>query len=167
MKRMVVFLLLFISVLTLSANDTQNKDFLSKKLGVSLSVPKDWGIEESKCDPLVSLYSPETKQHPNKTLDLEKGIKMELADIDENTFKEMLRVTKSEKFAELANVKGKEYVIIYKERGVYEKKAIILLHALVKDKNACVWVVGYIPEENKVEEYSEKYILILSSINFI
>lgn len=164
MKRLVVFLVLFISVLMLSATDKQDKDFTSKKLGISLTVPKAWEIAESKCDPLVSIYSPETKEHPAKTLDLERGLKMELSKMDEKSFKEMLSVTKAEKFSELANAQGKESVTIYKERGRYEHGVITLLHVLIKEKDKGIWIVGYIPEENKLGEYSEQYALIVSSI---
>ncbi len=167
MKRIVVFLVFFISITMLSAAGKQDKEFTSKKLGISLSAPKDWEVEEDKNEPLVSLYSPETKQHPAKTLDLEKGLKMELTSMDEKHFQEIMRGVKAEEFVVLANANGKEHITIYSEKGTYGGASIICLHALITKGDKGIWVIGYLPEKNKMDEYAEKYLLVISTITFI
>jgi hypothetical protein len=164
MKRFVVFLVLFISVFTLSATEKKEKDFTSKKLGISLAVPKDWEIDESKTDPFISLYSPETKQHPAKTLDLERGLKMELSEMDEKDFRVLMGNLKAEKYAVLANANNKEYITVYSEKDTSGGASIICLHALVVKGDKGIWAVGYIPEKDKLDEYAEKYVLIITSI---
>lgn len=169
MRKLFVGLMALCLLTLISAETKHEQEISSKKVGIKLITPADWTFDESKCDPLLSLYSPETKEHPEKSLDLEKGLKMELAlGLNEERFLEAMKGVKAEKFATLANVKGKEYTAIYLEKGTYGNgRETLCLHALLKNGERSVWIIGYIPEKQKLDEYAEKYTLILSSIEFI
>jgi hypothetical protein len=159
MKKILVFFVLFFSGSWLLIADSQNKTFTSKELGFSFTYPARWEISTSKYNPLISLYSPETKKHPHKTLDLEKGIKMELVILPEEDFKRTMSHC-CKKFAILTD--EKDSITIYSEE---DKNDFLILHALIiKRDNKGLWVAGYIPEKDKRAIYVEQYLLILQSI---
>ncbi|MBN1325998.1 hypothetical protein JW977_03420 [Candidatus Falkowbacteria bacterium] len=169
MRKLFVGLMVMCLLTLISAETKHEQEINSKKVGIKLVTPVDWTYDENKCDPLLSLYSPETKEHPHKTLDLEKGLKMELAlGLNETRFMEAMKGVKAEKFTTLVNIKDKDFTAIYLEKGTYGSgREMLCLHALLKNKEKSVWVIGYIPEKEKLNEYAEKYTLILASIEFL
>lgn len=167
MRKIVIGLVLFTALLLFSATNKQEKQYISKNLGISVLVPKTWEIFEDSDSSLLSIYSPETKEHPDKTLDLERGLKMELSIIpNEKNFIDLMSGVKAEKFFTLANPQGKNALDIYLEKGSYGGAELICLHALIKGKNKDIWAVGYIPEKERFDKYAEKFSLLISTIKF-
>ena len=169
MRKLLIGIVAVFFLALISAEAKHDQKIISKKIGVKLVAPSSWTYDENDCNPLLSLYSPETKEHPGGTLDLEKGLKMELSlGLDETHFLETMKSTKAEKFSILINIKDKENITIYLEKGTFGSgRETLCLHALLKNAEKNVWIIGYIPEKEKLNEYAEKYVLVLSSIEFI
>ncbi|MDD5340904.1 MAG: hypothetical protein PHC97_00530 [Patescibacteria group bacterium] len=170
MKKLVLLAaLLVISTCLLEAKNSDRHSFTNKKSGYALSCPDGWTMAYEEQINLLSLYSPDAKKHPNDTLDLERGLKIELTPMKNAAdFDEIIKP--KDDSGQTCSYKPRSILILGKEKvQIYacDDGETLFLAALRQDGKKFIAAFGYVPEKDKWNFYTDEFAKTLSRLKFI
>lgn len=158
--RKLLFLLSALVLLSFATVKAENSTYVNKKESYSFLYPANWNVQADAYE--VSVFSPETKVHPQNTLDVERGLKVEFVKLPEGQ-KKFETILKDNKYLPYKIIlrNGKEHVQIYDS---YDQGMLYLL-AFDSEKN--ILINGYVPDQENWKDFEEDYAVIVASFGNI
>jgi hypothetical protein len=158
MKKLLFLLVVLVLLSCALVAAAQNLTYTNEKAGWSFLYPKGWAVKADAGE--VSVFSPETRVHPQNTLDVERGLKVEFVKLPEGQkeFKKVLKDSKCTAYKIILR-NGKEHIQIYSS---YDQG---MLYLMAFNPETNILITGYVPDQDNWKDFEEKWIIIVVSFD--